>query len=95
MPESEAYKRGSEVRRKLLGDAYVDRANKTTYDDPATRKFIEVVTETSSGRCGRARGSTSRPARSSASCRMLRRGRRPSWQSTCAWRSDRGGPRMS
>jgi 4-carboxymuconolactone decarboxylase len=46
MPESDAYKKGSEMRRKLLGDAYVDRANKTTYDDPTTRKFIDVVTET-------------------------------------------------
>ena len=46
MPDSEAYRRGSEVRRKLLGDAYVERANKTTYDDPTTRKFIDVVTET-------------------------------------------------
>jgi 4-carboxymuconolactone decarboxylase len=34
------------MRRKLLGDAYVERANKTTYDDPTTRKFIDVVTET-------------------------------------------------
>jgi 4-carboxymuconolactone decarboxylase len=46
MAESEAYRKGSEMRRKLLGDAYVDRANKTTYDDPTTRKFIDVVTET-------------------------------------------------
>ena len=46
MPDSEAYRKGSEMRRKLLGDAYVDRANKTTYDDPTTRKFIDVVTET-------------------------------------------------
>jgi 4-carboxymuconolactone decarboxylase len=46
MPDSEAYRKGSEVRRKLLGDAYVDKANKTTYDDPTTRKFIDVVTET-------------------------------------------------
>jgi len=46
MPESEGYRKGSEMRRKLLGDAYVERANKTTYDDPTTRKFIDVVTET-------------------------------------------------
>jgi 4-carboxymuconolactone decarboxylase len=46
MPDSEAYRKGSEMRRKLLGDAYVDRANKTTYNDPTTRKFIDVVTET-------------------------------------------------
>ncbi|MBI1726912.1 MAG: carboxymuconolactone decarboxylase family protein [Candidatus Rokubacteria bacterium] len=46
MPDSEAYRKGSEMRRKLLGDAYVERANKMTYDDPTTRKFIDVVTET-------------------------------------------------
>jgi len=46
MPDSEAYRKGSEMRRKLLGDSYVERANKTTYDDPTTRKFIDVVTET-------------------------------------------------
>ena len=46
MPDSEAYRKGSEVRRKLLGDAYVEKANKTTYNDPTTRKFIDVVTET-------------------------------------------------
>ena len=46
MPDSEAYRKGSEMRRKLLGDAYVERANKTTYDDPTTHKFIDVVTET-------------------------------------------------
>ena len=46
MPDSEAYRKGSEMRRKLLGDAYVERANKTTYEDPTTRKFIDVVTET-------------------------------------------------
>jgi len=46
MQDSEAYRKGSELRRKLLGDAYVDKANKTTYDDPTTRKFIDVVTET-------------------------------------------------
>jgi len=46
MADSEAYRKGSEMRRTLLGDAYVERANKTTYDDPTTRKFIDVVTET-------------------------------------------------
>jgi 4-carboxymuconolactone decarboxylase len=46
VPDSEAYRKGSEMRRKLLGDAYVENANKTTYADPMTRKFIETVTET-------------------------------------------------
>ena len=46
MPDSEAYRKGSEMRRKLLGDAYVDKAGKTTYDDPMMRKFIDTATET-------------------------------------------------
>ena len=46
MPDSEAYRKGSEMRRKLLGDAYVEKSNKTTYDDPMMRKFIDTATET-------------------------------------------------
>ena len=46
MPDSEAYRKGSEMRRKLLGDAYVEKAGKTTYDDPMMRKFIDTATET-------------------------------------------------
>ncbi|MBI2526634.1 MAG: carboxymuconolactone decarboxylase family protein [Candidatus Rokubacteria bacterium] len=46
MAQSEMYRKGSEVRRQLLGDAYVERANRTTYSDPVMRKFIDVATET-------------------------------------------------
>lgn len=46
MAESETYRKGSEIRRKLLGDAYVDQAGRTTYADPTMRQFIDVVTET-------------------------------------------------
>src|SRR2546426_12437467 len=46
MPETEGYRKGSEMRRKLLGDAYADRTNNTTYKDPVMRKFIDVATET-------------------------------------------------
>jgi 4-carboxymuconolactone decarboxylase len=46
MAESEAYRRGKEIRRQLLGDAYVERAQRTTYSDPTMRKFIDVATET-------------------------------------------------
>ena len=46
MPESENYRKGAEMRRRLLGDAYVDRAGRTTYTDPMMRKFIDVATET-------------------------------------------------
>lgn len=34
------------MRRKLLGDAFVERTNSTTYKDPVMRKFIDVATET-------------------------------------------------
>ena len=46
MAESETYRKGLEMRRKLLGDAYVEKANKQNYNDPTTKKFIDVVTET-------------------------------------------------
>ena len=46
MPESESYRRGREMRRRLLGDAYIDRVNQTTYTDPIMRKFIDVAAET-------------------------------------------------
>jgi len=46
MAESEAYRKGREMRRRLLGDAYADRTNRTTYTDPIMRTFIDVATET-------------------------------------------------
>jgi len=46
MSESEIYRRGAALRRQLLGDEFVERANKTTYADPTMRKFIDVATET-------------------------------------------------
>src|SRR5713226_5778419 len=46
MPETEGYRKGREMRRKLLGDAFVERTNSTTYKDPVMRKFIDTATET-------------------------------------------------
>src|ERR671918_2397198 len=46
MAESELHKRGSAIRQQLLGDAYVQKVNETTYKDPVMRKFIDVATET-------------------------------------------------
>jgi 4-carboxymuconolactone decarboxylase len=46
MAESETYRKGSELRRQLMGDAYVERMNETVYTDPIMRKFMEVATET-------------------------------------------------
>jgi 4-carboxymuconolactone decarboxylase len=46
MAESELYRKGAEIRRQLLGDAFVQQANSTTYSDPVMKKFIDVATET-------------------------------------------------
>ncbi len=46
MAESETYRRGRELRRQLMGDAFVERANQTVYADPIMKKFIDVATET-------------------------------------------------
>ena len=46
MAETETYRKGREVRRQLLGDAYVERVNQTAYADPLMKKFIDVATET-------------------------------------------------
>lgn len=39
-------KKGREMRRTLLGDAYIERVGSTTYSDPLMKKFIDVVGET-------------------------------------------------
>jgi 4-carboxymuconolactone decarboxylase len=46
MSESETYRKGAEMRRRLLGDAWVDRQAKTTYADPLVKKFIDLASET-------------------------------------------------
>jgi len=46
MPESELRIKGREMRRKLLGDAAVERIDKTVYTDPIMGKFAEVTQET-------------------------------------------------
>jgi 4-carboxymuconolactone decarboxylase len=45
MPESENLKKGREMRRRLLGDAYTDRSNSTIYADPMMKKFIDTAME--------------------------------------------------
>jgi 4-carboxymuconolactone decarboxylase len=46
MSESELYRRGAAMRRKLMGEAAVEKAAKEVYSDPVMKKFIEVATET-------------------------------------------------
>lgn len=38
--------KGREMRRKLLGDAYVDELAATAYKDPLMRKFVDLASET-------------------------------------------------
>ena len=46
MADTELYRKGAEIRRRLLGDDWVEKTGKTTYADPVMRKFIDVATET-------------------------------------------------
>jgi len=45
MSETETYRKGAALRRTLLGDEYVERANQKSYADPMMRTFIDVATE--------------------------------------------------
>jgi 4-carboxymuconolactone decarboxylase len=45
MAESETYRKGKEIRRKLFGEADADRLGKTDYADPVMQKFVDVATE--------------------------------------------------
>ena len=46
MDESERYRQGQELRRQLMGEAFVERVNETVYADPIMQKFRDVTTET-------------------------------------------------
>ena len=46
MPSNtEAYEKGRAMRRRLMGEAYVERVEKTVYTDETMRKFGEYATE--------------------------------------------------
>ena len=45
MAETEAYRTGNEIRRKLMGDAYVERMAQTVYTDEVMAKFGAYATE--------------------------------------------------
>ena len=49
MPDTELHKKGAAMRRQLLGDAFVEQSERTTYTDPTMRKFIDLATETAFG----------------------------------------------
>ena len=45
MAESELRQKGRALRRRLLGDALVERMDKAIYNDPIMAKFAEVTQE--------------------------------------------------
>jgi alkylhydroperoxidase/carboxymuconolactone decarboxylase family protein YurZ len=45
MAESENYKKGTEIRRKLMGEKYADDMNKSVYADPMMQKFGDYARE--------------------------------------------------
>jgi len=46
MAESELYQKGAAMRRRLMGDAAVERSAREIYSDPVMKKFIDMATET-------------------------------------------------
>ena len=46
MAESETIQKARELRRQLMGDAYVDRMNQTVYADPIMQRFADLAAET-------------------------------------------------
>ena len=45
MAESDAYKKGKEIRRQLMGDALADGLAKGVYDDPIMEEFVDYSRE--------------------------------------------------
>ena len=45
MAESENYKKGNEIRSKLMGAKYAEKMNATVYDDPIMKKFGDYSRE--------------------------------------------------
>jgi 4-carboxymuconolactone decarboxylase len=46
MAHSELYEKGIALRSQLLGEAFTNRMNQSTYDDPVMQKFRDVAAET-------------------------------------------------
>jgi len=46
MAKSDLYEKGVALRSELLGEAFTQRLNQNTYDDPIMQKFRELTAET-------------------------------------------------
>ena len=45
MAKSETYQKGTEMRRKLMGEAYADKVDQSVYTDKVMEGFAEVTRE--------------------------------------------------
>ncbi len=45
MAESETYRKGREIRRRLIGDKKIEEMSRTVYDDPIMEKFAAYTGE--------------------------------------------------
>ncbi len=46
MAKSELYEKGIAMRSQLMGEAFAEQMNQSTYDDPIMQKFRDVAAET-------------------------------------------------
>ena len=46
MAESESIRKARELRRQLMGEAFVERMDRTAYADPIMKKFADLAAET-------------------------------------------------
>ncbi len=45
MSETETFRKGADIRRRLQGDEWVERAARGVYADPIMKQFADVATE--------------------------------------------------
>ncbi len=83
MAESENYKKGTEIRSKLMGAKYAEQMNKSVYDDPMMRKFGDYAREAVFGMLW------TRPGLDLKTKALI------CVVSICAWRATRAGPRTN
>ena len=46
MTDGERVQQGRQMRQQLLGEEYTAQVNRTVYDDPTMKKFIDLASET-------------------------------------------------
>jgi 4-carboxymuconolactone decarboxylase len=95
MAESENYKKGTEIRSKLMGPKYAEKMNQSVYDDPIMKKFGDYAREAVFGMLWHRPGLDLKTKTLICVISDTAQARWPSSPSTCAWRATRAGPRTS